>query len=76
MKYEVARVHELALDEEVGSNDGLVAHGALVGLGANHAHLLLHAFGAVDVLRLGLDLVALADEVRTAADADEVLRVE
>jgi len=70
---EVPRVHELALDEEVGSNDRFVAHGALMGLGANDAHLLLHAHGAIYVLGLRLNLVALADKVCTAADTNEVL---
>jgi len=73
---EVARVHELALDEEVGTNDGTVAHGALMCLGADDAHFLLHASGAINMLGLRLNLVALTDEVGTTTDANEMLGVE
>jgi len=70
---EMARVHELALDEQVGANDWPVAHGALMGVRTNDTLLGLHALGTIDVLCLGLDLVLLADEVGTAADTNEVL---
>jgi len=73
---EVARVHKLPLDQEVRTNDGPVAHGALMRIGPNHALFGLHALWAIDVLRLGLDLIFLPDEVGAAADANEVLRVE
>lgn len=55
------------------TNDGLVAHGALMGIRADHNLGCLHALGTVDVLRRWLDLVLLSDKVGTAPDADEVL---
>jgi hypothetical protein len=73
---EVARMHELTLNEQVWANDGTVAHGALMGFGTNDTNFLLHAIGAVDVLGLWLDFIALTDEVGTASDTNEVLRVE
>jgi len=73
---EMARMHELTFDKEVGANDGLVAHGALMRFGADHAHFFLHASRAINVFRVGFDLVALSDKVRTTADTNEVLRVE
>jgi hypothetical protein len=72
----VTRVHELTLNEQVWTNDRSVAHSALMGLGTDDTNFFLHAIGAVDVFRLGLDLVALADKVGTTTDADEVLGVE
>jgi len=73
---EVARMHELTLNEQVRADDRSVAHGALMGLGTDDTNFLLHAVRAINVFGLWLDLVALADKVGTAADANEVLRVE
>jgi hypothetical protein len=73
---EVARMHELTLDEQVRADNRAVAHRALMGFGADDANFLLHAIGAVNVLGLWLDLIALADKVGTTADANEMLRME
>jgi len=70
---EVTRMHELTLDEEVGANNGTAAHGTLVSIRADNASLSFHTLGAIDMLRLRLDLVLLPDEVGTATDANEVL---
>jgi len=73
---EVARMHELTLDEQVWANDRTIAHSALMCFGTNDTNFLLHAIGTIDVLGLWLDLVALTNKVSTTADANEVLRVE
>jgi len=73
---EVTRMHELTLNEKVGTNNRAVAHSTLMGFGADNTDLLLHTVGAVNVLCLRLNLVTLADEVGTTSDANEVLRVE
>jgi hypothetical protein len=72
----VTRVHELALNEQVWANDRSIAHSALMGLGTDDTNFFLHTVGAVDVLGLRLDFIALTDKVGTTADANEVLRVE
>jgi len=73
---EVARMHELSLNKQVRANDRPVAHSALMGVRANDSLFGLHTLRAINVLRLGLDLVLLTDQIRAAADANEMFGVE
>jgi len=73
---EMARVHELTLNEQVWANDRTIAHGALMRFSTDNANFLLHAIRAVDVFGFWFDFVALTNKIGTAADANEMLRVE
>lgn len=73
---EVPRVHELSLDEEVGTHNRGVTHGAHVRFGLDGSDFLFKAAPTVNVLGLRVNLITLSDKIGSATDANKMLGVK
>jgi len=71
----MARVDKLTLNEEIRTNDGLVATSAEVGLRPNDVLVGTSTSRAVNLVN-SIDLVLLLNEIRATSRAEEMLGVE
>jgi len=71
----MARVDELALHKEIGTNDHLIATSAKVGLRPNDVLVITSTRRAENLVN-SIDLVLLPHKIRAASRAKEMLGVE